>query len=208
MSAIIRRAVPEDAAAFVQIKDQLPLTLTDGGSTKGGFLLGTDLKTYRHYIKNAYCLVATTEQKLVGFGILLPDCLLRESEVWKKRRRATWYVDLPVYEKQNLCYFEQLAFLPGHRKTVLKLSYNLIRWAFEEGHQTLFTTTVNKPVLNLAAIPFIKAAGGIHAGNIDEVYPRIGAINSDIYLMASGVFFQKAEAHPLYPLFKEYPYSY
>jgi len=201
MSTIIRRAVPEDAAAFVQIKDQLPLKLSDGGTTKGGFLLGTDLKTYKNYIKNAYCLVATTEAGLVGFGILLPDRLLRESEVWKKRQHADWYIDLPFYEKQNLCYFEQLAFLPGHRKTVLKLSYNLVKWAFDEGHQTLFATTVNKPVLNLAAIPFIKAAGGIHAGNIDEVYPRIGAINSDIYLMASGLFFQKAEAHPLYPVF-------
>lgn len=201
MSTIIRRAVPEDAIAFVQIKDQLPLTLSDGSSTKGGFLLGTDLKTYRNYIKNAYCLVATTEQGVVGFGILLPDHLLRESEVWKKRHHAAWYIDLPFYEKQNLCYFEQLAFLPGHRKTVLKLSYNLVKWAFEEGHQTLFATTVNKPVLNLAAIPFIKAAGGIHAGNIDEVYPNIGAINSDIYLMASGLFFQKAQAHSLYPVF-------
>jgi len=203
MSTIIRKAMLEDAAAFVQIKGQLPLTLTDGSSTKGGFLLGTDLKTYRNYIKNAYCLVATTEQSLVGFGILLPDRLLRESEVWKKRRHAAWYIDLSFYEKQNLCYFEQLAFLPGHRKTVIKLSYNLVKWAFEEGHQTLFATTVNKPVLNLAAIPFIKAAGGIHAGNIDEVYPHIGPINSDIYLMASREFFQKAEAHPLYPLFKE-----
>lgn len=208
MSTIIRKAEWKDAPAFVRIKDQLPLTLTSGGSTKGGFLLGTDLKTYRNYIQNAYCLVATTGKNVVGFGILLPDRLLRESEVWKKRHWATWYVDLPVYEKQNLCYFEQLAFLPGHRKTVLKLSYNLMKWAFEEGHETLFTTTVNKPVLNLAAIPFIKAAGGIHAGNIDEVYPRIGAINSDIYLMASGVFFQKTEAHPLYPLFKEYPRLY
>ncbi len=201
MSTIIRRALPEDAAAFVQIKDQLPLKLSDGGSTKGGFLLGTDLKTYQSYIQNAYCLVAATEQGVVGFGILLPDRLLRESEVWKKRHRAAWYIDLPFYEKQNLCYFEQLAFLPGHRKTVLKLSYTLVKWAFEEGHQTLFATTVNKPVLNLAAIPFIKAAGGIHAGNIDEVYPSIGAINSDIYLMASGLFFQKSAAHSLYPLF-------
>jgi hypothetical protein len=88
MSTIIRRAVPEDAAAFVQIKDQLPLTLTDGGSTKGGFLLGTDLKTYRHYIKNAYCLVATTEQKLVGFGILLPDACFANRRFGKNAARA------------------------------------------------------------------------------------------------------------------------
>ena len=91
MSTIIRRAVPEDAATFVQIKDQLPLKLSDGSSTKGGFLLGTDLKTYRDYIQNAYCLVAATEQGVVGFGILLPDHLLRESEVWKKRRSAAWF---------------------------------------------------------------------------------------------------------------------
>ncbi|NUO01587.1 MAG: hypothetical protein HUU01_13350 [Saprospiraceae bacterium] len=202
MSTTIRRAQIEDAAAFVRIKDQLPLPLADGGTTTGGFLLGTNLDTYRHYIKDAYCLVATGEQGVVGFGILLPDPLLRESEVWQKRDHAAWYIDLPVYEKQNLCYFEQLAFLPGHRKTVLKLSYNLIKWAFDAGHHALFTTTVNKPVRNLAALPFIKAAGGIHAGNIDEVYPSIGPINSDIYLMLSGVFFQKARAHTLYPVFK------
>jgi hypothetical protein len=116
----------------------------------------------------------------------------------------TWYIDLPFYEKQNLCYFEQLAFLKGHKKAVLVLAYNLVKWLFDLGYTTLFTTTVNKPILNLAAIPFIEVVAGKKVGNIDEIYPVVGHINSDIYLVEAALFYQKTEAHSLYPFFKQH----
>lgn len=178
------------------------MSMADGTTTTGGFLLGTDIDTYRHFIENEYCLVAETDEGVVGFGIILKDSTLRTSEIWEKRSSADWLINLTAYESQHLAYFEQLAFLKGHRKSVLILCYNMIKWLFEQGYETLFTTTVNKPILNLAAIPFIKAAGGIHAGNIDEFYPKICQINSDIYLIEARAFFAKVRTLPLFPFFE------
>ena len=204
MNTIIRKAVPEDALSMVSIKNQLPLNFTDGSVSTGGFLLGTDVATYQKYIKEAYCLVAESEGCVVGFGIIFPDTLLRESEIWHKRHEVDWLIYLPDYEPQWLCYFEQLAFLKGHKRAVLVLAYNLVKWLFDLGYTTLFSTTVNKPILNLAAIPFIEVVAGKKVGNIDEIYPTIGHINSDIYLIEAAHFYQKTETHWLYPFFKEH----
>ncbi len=198
---MLRKSIIGDEKHFLRIKDRLPIQRTDGSTTTGGFLLGTDEATYLKYIQNAYCLTALKGEEIVGFGIIFPDAMLRASEVWEKRNDADLYIDLQKYEQQILCYFEQLAFLPGHRRLVIKLAYQLVKMAFDAGAESLMTTTVNKPVLNLAAVPFIKAANGIHVGNIDETYPLIGAINSDIWLIEREDFYEKSRAHVLYPLF-------
>lgn len=85
---------------------------------------------------------------------------------------------------------------------MILLAYNLVKWVFDLGYETLFTTTVKEPVLNLAAIPFINAVDGIKAGSIQEVYPKIGLINSDIYLIDSKAFDRKTKIHNLYPFFQ------
>ena len=181
---------------------------TDGSTTTGGVLLGTDASTYRFFIEQAHCLVAEKEGQIVGFGIILPDHLLRTSDIWRKRAQATWQVNLEKYEPQRLCYFEQLAFLPGNKRLVLILAYNLVKWAFDLGCETLFATTVNQPVLNLAAIPFIRAVHGIKAGNIDEEYPLIGPINSDIFLLSSENFHQYSRTHKLFPFVSQHSVSW
>lgn len=203
MNTTLRKAVPGDEHAFVKIKQQLPLTMTDGTTSTGGFLLGTDEETYLEYINSCICLVAETAQEVVGFGIIFPDHVLRASDIWQRRHSAQWYVDLEKYESQQLGYFEQFAFLRGNKRSAVLLAYNITRHAYLSGCETIFTTTVNKPILNLAAIPFIGAANGIKAGNIDEEYPLIGQINSDIYLVTAADFFCKAKAHPLYPFCAE-----
>lgn len=194
---MLRKSIPGDEKYFLKIKDQLPIKMTDNSTTTGGFLLGTDEATYLEYINTAYCLTALKGEEVVGFGIIFPDAILRASEVWEKRNDAELFIDLKEYEQQTLSYFEQLAFLPGHRRLVIKLAYQLAKMAFDAGAESLMTTTVNKPVLNLAAVPFIKLANGIHVGNIDEVYPLIGAINSDIWLIDKEEFHQKSQAHRL-----------
>ncbi len=202
MKRRIRIAELKDAAAFVEIKDQLPIQRTDGTTTTGGFLLGTDLITYEYYIENAFCLVAEVDNVIVGFGIIFSDEMLRGSDVWLRRKQANWFINLADWEDNKLCYFEQLAFLPGYKKQVILLTYNLVKWVFDLGYDTLFTTTVKEPVLNLAAIPFINAVEGIKAGNIQEIYPKIGHIISDIYLIDSSVFDQTTKIHNLYPFFQ------
>lgn len=198
-------ARPDDAAAFILIKNQLSFTQADGSTSKGGFLLGTDIDTYRKYIEQAHCLVAEVNEEVVGFGIIFRDEMLRNSDVWKRRHQANWQIDLTHYEHQKLCYFEQLAFLNGHRRLVISLAYHLVKWVFDLGYQTLFTTTVREPILNLAAIPFIRAVSGILAGNIDETYPVIGHINSDIYLLEAETFYVRTASHPLLELAEARP---
>lgn len=198
MNTLLRRAAPGDERAFIEIKKQLPLRMSDCSSTTGGFLLGTDEETYREYISTSHCLVCESEGRVVGFGILFPDEVLRGSDIWVRRHTATWAVELAHYEPRRLCYFEQFAFLGGYKRSAVALAYNLVKGAFDRGAQTLFTTTVNKPILNLAAIPFINAVDGIKAGNIDETYPILGHINSDIYLVDGSTFYAKTKTHPLY----------
>ena len=188
MKTNIRVATVKDVTDFLKIKNQLPLTLSDGGTTTGGFLLGTDEATYQQYVERDYCLVAEKAGEVVGFGIILRDSSLRKSDVWIRREQASWEIDIGSFESRKVCYFEQLAFLNGHSRDVLRLAYNLVRWAFDEGHTYLFTTTVHKPVVNLAAVPYILRASGKKVGNIDETYPGIGEINSDIYGVASEGF--------------------
>ena len=128
--------------------------------------------------------------------------MLRNSDVWLRRTQANWCINLTDWEDKKLCYFEQLAFLPGHKKLVILLAYNLVKWVFDLGYDALFTTTVKEPILNLAAIPFIYAVDGIIAGNIMEIYPKIGLINSDIYLIEAESYDRKTKAHNLYPFFQ------
>lgn len=199
MSKQIRRANIEDADTFIEIKSTLSFKHVNGSTTTGGFLLGTNLKTYQLYIRDASCLVAEVNGKVVGFGILFNDKQLRNSDIWKRRANANWMIDLQLYENQILCYFEQLAFLPGHRSMVLSLAYKLVSEMFDGGAQTLVTTTVREPIVNLAAIPFIQAVDGIHAGQIDEEYAFIGHIKSDIYFIEKEKFYTHTHQHPLFP---------
>jgi hypothetical protein len=207
MKSLIRKAAIPDAESIVEIKNLLPFTGVDGTTSTGGFLLGTDAATYRHYIENAFCLVAEVDDKVVGFGIIFTYDMLRQSDVWQRRQLANWNIDLTQYEEKKLGYFEQLAALPGYRKLIVRLAYNLALWVFDSGYDALFTTTVKEPIVNLAAIPFILAVKGIKAGNIDEVYPMIGPIKSDIYLIEYEMFYAESKAHRLFPFLKQHTIS-
>ena len=178
------------------------MQMSDGSTSTGGFLLGTDPETYQQYIESSICQVAEINGKVVGFAIILPDEILRKSEVWMKRNSVQWTIDLQKYEEQKLCFFEQFAFLPGNKKSAVLLGYHITKHAFDKGFESLFTTTVNKPVVNLAALPFIHAVDGIFAGKIDEVYPFIGEIKSDIYVIEASKFNKKVPQHPLYSFFQ------
>ncbi len=69
MSLTIRRSEYDDAKHFVTIKEMLVFN-NEKESRNGGFLLGSDEKTYREYISYQYCLTAEIDNKIVGFGII------------------------------------------------------------------------------------------------------------------------------------------
>lgn len=202
MSITIRKAIAGDEAAMLHIKNALPLKTADGKTVRGGFLLGTDEATYRQYIEDAICFVAEDDGRVVGFAIIFPDAMVRTSDVWARRGEATWHIDIEDWESKQLAYFEQFAFLPGYRRVAVVLAYNIIRHVFDAGADALFTTTVHEPVINLAPLPFIAAACGIKAGNINEVYPLVGHINSDIYLIEPDGFSIGVAQHALHSFFE------
>lgn len=180
MNIKIRKALTEDAYSFLKLKENLSFKNVSGETTKGGFLLGTNIEEYQLYIKNDFCLVAENDSQIIGFGIVLKDKTLKNSSIWNKRHQTQWEIDIQSYENNSICYFEQLAFLNGYSRTVIRLCYQLMNLAFED-HETLFTSTVHSPILNLAAVPYILKASGNKVANIDEIYPEIGRIKSDIY---------------------------
>jgi hypothetical protein len=202
---IIRKATLADAPAIFSLKEKLPLRSDGDKTSKGGFLLGTTLEKYVEYINDAYCLVAENRDEIIGFGIIIPDEMLRDTEMWQKRNLVDWKVNISAYEPMKLSYFEQFAFLPGNRRIAVRLAYNLVKKTFDSGAEALFTTTVHKPVKNLAAVPFIYSADGVFAGNIDEYYPIVGQINSDIYVMDRTAFANALVKHPLLPFFTQSP---
>ncbi len=198
MNPRIRKSTLEDAKHFIRIKECLPLNTQSDDTQQGGFLLGTDIETYKFYISHGICFTAIASDEVVGFGIMLPNELVKQSELWEKRKTVQWSVDLAKLEHSNISYLEQMAFLRGNRKLTLILSYNLVHAAFENGADHILTTTVRKPVANEAAIPLIHAVGGRRVGNIDEVYPQVGAINSDIYLMDKTTFYESIKSRISY----------
>jgi hypothetical protein len=202
MKQKIRKSTLQDAQDFVRIKNKLPISKENKNTKQGGFLLGTDNSTYKVYIENGHCLTAIVDDEIVGFGIILPNQLVRNSELWKKRHLVNWSINFNDIEYKNVSYIEQLAFLKGNRKLSIILSYNLVKSVFDSGSDFILTTTVKKPIKNTAAIPYIKSIGGIKIGNIDEVYPTVGAINSDIYLIEKETFHKKIKELSLFGFLK------
>ena len=193
----IRRAIPNDAFSFLEIKEKMPMPSSMPSTLRGGFLLGTNLATYIHFIQNDHCLVCEKDGTITGFGICFADESFRKSTVWKRRHNAKWLIDVSWIESKRLCYFEQLAFLKGEKKSILILVYNLVNLLFAEGHDALITTTVLYPVENRSALPFLLAAGGSLAGIIEENYPVIGNITSSIYILEKHTFYKNLNRHRL-----------
>lgn len=203
MKTRIRPSITTDALDFDRIKNALPLNHTEGEQTQGGFLLGTDIATYQFYIENGLCFTAEYNNDVVGFGVILPDAMVKQSELWEKREAVNWAIDIEQIEQRNIGYIEQLAVLKGYRKTALSLAYHLVKTAFDSGIDYMLTTTVRKPVLNLAAVPYIRAVGGRIVGQIDEQYPDIGSIKSHIHLIESQSFYNHIDQLKLLDKIKE-----
>jgi hypothetical protein len=197
MSKKIRISQITDAPDFIDIKDKLPMAENGDETTNGGFLLGTNIETYQFYIDHAFCLSLVNNEDVLGFGIVLKDEMVKHSELWKKRKLVDWTIDINGIENKKICYFEQLAFLKGNGQYSIAVAYSLLSKAFET-HDVLLTTTVEKPISNLAAVPYILGVGGKKIGSIDEIYPEVGDINSNVFMVTKADFYKYAKASPLY----------
>jgi hypothetical protein len=122
-----------------------------------------------------------------GFAVALPDAVLRQTDVWARRREISWEGGgWDALEADRVGYFDQLAVRPQRRFRIYAavLAVSALRALVDAGHQHVFATVVREPVRNLASLPLLRAAGARRIGQIDETYPEVGRILSDVYHLA------------------------
>lgn len=179
----IRRATQADAGALLDLKRALALPAGAREAPRGGFLLGASLERYRALIDVADVWVLHDAQGAVGgFAVVLPEAVLRASELWARRALIRW--DAPAGwtpPEERMCYFDQLAILPHARVRAPELALTALRAAVEAGHEHLYATIVSHPVYNAASLPLLKALGAQRVGTVEEEYEGVGRIVSELY---------------------------
>ncbi|HZG44414.1 MAG TPA: hypothetical protein VEY93_15795, partial [Longimicrobium sp.] len=183
----IRPARPGDVEGMLRIKQELRLDPA-GDAPGGGFLLGATREQYEFLVANAQVLaLADDEDALSGFAVALPDAVLRATDVWARRRRIAWGDGRwDALEGTRVAYFDQLAVRPGRRYRMYApaLALAALERLAATGHQHLFATVVREPVMNLASPPLLHAIGAARVGSIEEEYPEVGRVVSDVYHLA------------------------
>jgi len=180
---IVRPARLADVPAMLLTKHAL--RLDPARPAGGGFLLGASAEEYAWYVRHAFVHVVEDEEGAVGgFAVALPDPVLRRSEVWARRREIAWEGGgWDALEQARVGYFDQLAVRPQRRFRIYAavLAASALRALMDAGHQHVFATVVREPVHNRASLPLLHAAGARRIGQIDERYPEVGRILSDVY---------------------------
>lgn len=194
---ILRRACMADIPAMLQIRTQLTFDEPEGTtSTRGGFLLGTDAEGYALRIAHATSVVMEEGGEVQGFAIILPDPIFRASEIWARRAEVRWSIDPADFDQQPLCYFDQLAVRRSGFRSHRFGAAMALRAVLDSlpGHASLVTATVVEPVRNLAAVPYLRRVGASIVGRIDETYPVIGDLKSDVWLADCGEILRRVAA--------------
>lgn len=185
-AARLRRATPADLDAVLAIKRALPMPRPDNGATNsGGFLLGSDERTYAQLLAVARLWLLEVDGAPVGFSVTLPDPILRASPVWARKDQIEWSDDFDPTPALSLRigYFDQLAVLPQLRSRYwgAALALRALTELFDdEDHELVLTTTVLRPVVNRAALPYLARVGARMVGSIAERY-EVGPIVSAIH---------------------------
>ena len=179
---MIRPALCSDIETMLNIKKKLVFQESNGVSTHGGFLLGTDAEGYRLRILQKHTWVID-DNGVKGFSIILPDQALRSSDLWLRRNEVQWSIDSQPIENSRLGYLDQLAVLPGPWRSLAPVLAIVTLMNFmRDRPDYILSSTVIKPVTNMAAVPYLKFLGGKQVGVLDEVDPVIGQLVSDIWL--------------------------
>ncbi|HET7228723.1 MAG TPA: hypothetical protein VFJ16_01840 [Longimicrobium sp.] len=183
---IVRPARLADVPAMLDVKHTLRLDPVRPG--RGGFLLGASADAYAWYVEHAHVNVLEDAEGAVGgFAVALPDPVLRASDVWARRREIRWEGGgWDALELARVGYFDQLAVRPWRRYRIYAaaLAVSALHALASSGHEHVFATVVREPVRNLASLPLLAAADARRIGQIDETYPEVGRILSDVYHLA------------------------
>jgi hypothetical protein len=187
---ILRRASIADVDGMLAVKRALRLDAGGADAARGGFLLGASAEQYAFFVHHANVHVLGDEDgSVAGFAVALPDAVLRGMELWARRRSIAWDTDggdadgWDAVETAPVAYFDQLAVCPTRRVRAYApaLAFAALDALAAAGHRHVFATTVREPVLNRASHSLLRAAGTRRVGEIDELYPEVGRILSDVY---------------------------
>jgi hypothetical protein len=198
MRVNIRPARLADTAILWHIKDQLRLKLEPQAETRqDGFLLGTSLDEYQRFIERDIVFVAETDipPAVIGFAIALPYETLAQSMLLQRAENIKWK---PIFDLNSVAkrfaFFEQLGMLPDttYRVYAKYLAFSTV-WHIFQTHEALFTTVLQYPVMNTAALSFIRVVGFENVGHVDETYPEFGRVKSDVYYLERDVFMHKTK---------------
>jgi hypothetical protein len=194
----LRHAAPSDLSSILKIKEALKISRIEHKQTSEGFLLGSSPEFYLEMIEHGIAQVVEdqTDSIVYGVGFALPWDMLKLTEVWQKRKLATWHGSLlNDLEEGKPGYIEQLAVLPGQSLRFLApgLGLSLVEQLFTHGHTHILATTVLEPVKNTAAIKLLRLIHAFPAGEIEEQYPKIGRILSQIHCVSLHAY-KKASA--------------
>lgn len=186
---IIRPAAPADAPGLLDVKRQLRLPADAGQAPRGGFLLGTTLAQYAHFIAHDDVLVAEdcAAGRVVGFSIVLRHASVLRSDLWQRAQRARWDENFLAAlggdaARRPFAFYEQLGCLPDDASRVFAkyLAFASVHRALA-AYPSLITTILRVPVYNRAALPFLQVAGFEPVGRITEHYPEIGRIEAELF---------------------------
>lgn len=181
----LRRGGLDDIDDMLAIKRALPLSREGPSTRRGGFILGTDRAGYRQLVTVGRVWLLRLDGQTVGYATAYPDPVLRASELWSRRERIVWQGFEPAaILDQPLALFDQLAVLPGSRARFYGTALALCTMLdLLDDHRHVLTTVVHAPVMNLAALAFVRRIGGRLVGELDEHYPEAGEIRSGLYCL-------------------------
>lgn len=190
MSLALRAAEEVDVDAIVAIKQRLRMHADQDGeavSSRGGFLLGASRAGYAALVAAGRTHVLVDAGQVVGFAAALPDAALRASPLWQRRDQIAAGSPALAAQIEGMAigYLDQLAVLPDPKyiPCAAALAYHAVAGLFAEGCALVVTTVVARPVRNLASRRLLTAAGALQIGTIEEDYPGVGTITSDVFAL-------------------------
>ena len=186
---VVRRAEAADLRSLFALREARAWRDDAQPGAPGGFLLGSDRDQYREHVARGRVMVSQGRDGGVdAFSVVLDDDAFRASELWGQRHHADVPVELVArFEHARLAYFDQLVARPGRAWASARLAFTHMVDAMRR-HHALLATTVVEPVVNGAALPFLREVGFDVVGHVSETYPRIGRLRSAVHLLTRDAF--------------------